>query len=192
MIIGLTGGIGSGKSVVAKIFEILGCVVFNSDQLAKNLYFEPAIREKIIKLMGSESYLSETKIDRSYISKNIFSNRSLLQELNALIHPEVALVFKKFVFDHPNKIIVKESALLFEADLTKQVQSIVLVAAEDELRIDRVIKRDGISKEDVIERINAQWPQDEKIKKADFVIYNNEREFLTPQVIDILSKIKHD
>ena len=191
MIIGLTGGIGSGKSTVAKLFEIIGCPVFYSDEVAKEIYFDKTVKPQIIELLGQEAYLSETEIDKKFIGSKIFSDTNLLHKLNSILHPAVIERFKKFTKNHNGKLIIKETALLFEAKLEAQVDKIILVAANDELRIHRVMQRDGLSKEEVLSKISAQLPQAEKIAKSDFVIYNNEEDFLITQVLAIYSNLNH-
>ena len=104
MIVGLTGGIGSGKSTIAKLFEIFGCIVFDSDSVAKQLYFDPIIKSHIIKLLGEESYVSENKINKKYISSIIFSNSNKLEQLNQIIHPAVIIELKKYNSDKPSFI----------------------------------------------------------------------------------------
>ena len=187
MVIGLTGGIGSGKSTVAKLFEVLGCSVFHSDAVAKEIYFEPRVRAQVIALLGAESYLPLGGIDKRYISTHIFNNTHLLHQLNAIIHPAVAEKFHDFALENKGKLLVKESALLFEAMLQDQVDKIVTVMAEDALRIKRVMERDSATQEEVIQRMQSQLPQTEKIKRSDFVIDNNEKEFLIPQVLTIFN-----
>ncbi len=189
MIIGLTGGIGSGKSVVANLFETLGCAMFNSDEVAKAVYFNEEVKKKVINLLGAEAYLNSDKLNKTYIGKKIFTNTDLLHKLNDIIHPEVKKQFAAFKKDNVGKIIVKETALLFEAKLNNDVTKIVMVASNDELRIKRVMARDGICKEDVLNKIKSQLPQEEKIKLSDYVIYNNEDEFLITQVLKIYNEL---
>lgn len=124
MLVGLTGGIGSGKSTVAKVFEILGSAVFNSDEIAKQVYFDTKIKQEVIDLLGEKAYKNNSEIDKTYISQQIFNDTRLLQKLNAIIHPAVIEAFKKFIAIHPQKIIIKESALLFEAKLTDELDKI--------------------------------------------------------------------
>jgi dephospho-CoA kinase len=182
-VIGLTGGIGSGKSTVANLFAILGCAHFNSDQVAKQVYFLPIIREKVLALLGTESYKGPTSLNTSYISSKVFSNTDLLHRLNAIIHPAVKDEFRKFCEQQPPKsLILKETALLFEANLQSQADILVVVAAPEELRIHRVMNRDKTSREEVLKRIKSQMPQEEKIKRADFVIMNDEKQSLIEQV----------
>ncbi|MCW3078141.1 MAG: dephospho-CoA kinase [Bacteroidetes bacterium] len=190
MIIGLTGGIGSGKSVVARLFEILGCAVFNSDDAAKLVYFNAEIKNRVIELLGNESYTTENLLNKPYISSKIFSDISLLNSLNGIIHPAVKIQFEKFASENAGKIIVKESALLFEANIDKAMDKIVLVVAEDEIRINRVATRDGLSREDILKKMKSQLPQEDKKKLADYIVYNNETEFVITQVLGIYNEIK--
>ena len=189
MIVGLTGGIGSGKSTVARFFELLGYPVFNSDKVAKEVYFKPEIKEKIIQLLGPEVYTKENTLNKNFISSKIFANTDLLHSLNTIIHPAVKKEFISFVSSSKNKLIIKESALLFEARLEKEVNKIILVVADDDLRLKRVIKRDGLMPEEVLKKIKSQLPQSEKMKKSDFVINNNEKELVIPQINAILNKL---
>lgn len=190
MIVGLTGGIGSGKSTVAKLFEIFGCPVFNSDEAAKKVYFETEVKAAVIALLGAEAYLPDSALNKSFISKKIFSDTQLLHALNAIIHPAVGKSFETFKKLHAGKIIIKESALLFEANIDGGMDKIIIVAANDELRIKRVMERDGLSREQVLEKLKSQMPQEEKIKRSHFVVYNNETEFIITQVIEIYQVLK--
>src|ERR1043166_1413772 len=128
MIAGLTGGIGSGKSTVAQLFEILGCPVFRSDDEAKDAYFEKDVRQAVIELLGPDAYSGDNSIDRSYISRKVFSNTNLLHQLNSIIHPVVKRRFTQFAELHKGQIIIKESALLFEAHLEKESDIIIVVS----------------------------------------------------------------
>lgn len=192
MVVGLTGGIGSGKSTVAKILELLGCAIFESDEVAKSVYFEPEIKTQVINLLGAQAYLSENQINKKHIGSKIFSDTTLLQKLNSIIHPSVIQKSKEFIAHHPDKIIIKETALLFEAKLEKEVDKIILVVAEDETRIHRVMQRDGLNKEEVQKKIASQLSQNEKIKKADYIVYNNETDLIVPQVIEIYKTLNKE
>lgn len=191
MVIGLTGGIGSGKSTVGKIFKILGCKLFNSDEVAKQIYFEQSVKPLVISLLGKESYLNDVTINKPYISSKIFSDIHLLNQLNNIIHPAVKTKFEIFKHANPNQLIIKESALLFEAGLQNQVDKIILVTANDDLRIKRTMLRDNLSEEDVVKKIKNQLPQNKKIKLCHFVINNNETELLIPQVIEVFKQLAH-
>lgn len=190
MVVGLTGGIGSGKSVIAKLFELLGCAVFNSDRVAREVYFDAKVRPEIIKLLGKDAYVGDEALNKNYISSKIFSDTLLLQQLNGIIHPAVIRKFKTFVTQHPGQIIIKETALLFEAHLEKEVDQIIVVAANEAIRVKRVMARDGLDQASVEKKIQSQLSQEEKIKGANFVIYNNEDVLVIPQVLHIYKQLK--
>ncbi len=189
MKIGLTGGIGSGKSVVAKIFRLLGAEIFNSDEAAKNQYSKNEIKNQVIHLLGNEAYDIEGNPNRKYIASKIFSDTDLLKLLNSIIHPAVKSDFELFCKKHSHKLIIKESAILFETGLYKELDSTILVTAPAELKIARVMKRDNITENEVVLRMKNQLNDEEKIKKADFIIYNNEKLFLTEQCLSIYDKL---
>lgn len=189
MTIGLTGGIGSGKSVVARLFEVLGCAVFNSDQVARQLYYEADIAPQVVDLLGAKAYRSPAEIDKTYISSLIFKNEQLRQQLNAILHPAVGRRFAAFVQANPHRTVVKETALLFEQHLERQVDKTIVVRADDDLRINRVMHRDGLSRSEVLNKLHSQMPQEEKAARADFVIDNSERDLLIPQVVVIYNRL---
>ena len=190
IVVGLTGGIGSGKSTIARIFKILGVQVYSSDERAKEMYFLPEIRAKIESLLGKEAYLNPTTLNKKFIADCIFSNDTLLQQVNALIHEAVKEDFKTFLQKHQKeKYLIKESALLIEAHLLASVDKVLVVTSKAEIRIQRVILRDGLNETDIQKRIHQQLPDEEKIKKADWVIENNEEKLLIPQVLQIHQKL---
>lgn len=191
MILGLTGGIGSGKSMVARVFETLGCALFNSDVVAKEVYYKTEVKSKVIALLGNEAYTSDSELNKPFISKKIFSDTTTLHKLNDIIHPAVKNEFVEFVEKNKGRIIVKETALLFEAGLTGQVDKIITVVANDELRIKRVMLRDNLSREEVLSKIKSQLLQEEKMKLSHFVITNDETEFIAPQVLKIMNQVKN-
>lgn len=191
MIIGLTGGIGSGKTTVAQLFETMGCVIYNSDERAKELYFNQNVKQTVVQLLGKEAYLSETEIDKNFISKKIFSNTQLLNQLNAIIHPAVKEDFIQFKNKYsPETLIIKETALLFETGDYKNLDYSVLVTAPLSIKIERVMKRNTLSKEEVEKRMAAQWPDEKKIPLADFIIVNDNTQALIPQVLQVIKKLK--
>lgn len=193
MIVGLTGGIGSGKTTVAKLFQTMGCIIYNSDERAKELYFNPEVKQQVIHLLGDEAYLNDTELNRDFISKKVFSNTLLLHQLNAIIHPAVKKDFEQFVNQFPlNRIIIKETAILFEIGIQKDLDYSILVTASVETKTNRVMKRNHISKEEVEKRMHAQWTDEQKIPLADFVIYNNPSDALIPQVLKVIENLnKH-
>ena len=190
MIIGLTGGIGSGKSTVSKLFETMNCPIYNSDEKAKDLYFKPSIKSSIINLLGQEAYLNEKEINKTYISKKVFSDDYLLQQLNQIIHPAVQEDFTAFKNKYASEsIIIKETALLFETDIYKEVAASILVTAPVYLKIERVQKRNSLPIEEVEKRMKAQWSDEQKIPLADFIVNNDGDTAIIPQVLSILKKL---
>ena len=192
MVVGLTGGIGSGKSTVAKLFEVMGVPVYNSDTRAKEMYYKPEVKKQVIDLFGSEAYNSEGKLNPTHVAKIIFNDSSKLQKINDIIHPEVEKDFKEFLKNNSShKIVIQESALVFETNIYKKLDKIILVTSPMEFKIARVIARDGMSAEEVEKRIKHQLPDEEKIPISDFVIKNDEVEGLIPQVISVFEKLKN-
>lgn len=189
-IVGLTGGIGSGKTIISKVFEAMGCVIYNSDEKAKEVYFNENIREKIIELLGEKSYLSHQEINKEYISETVFNNSILLEKLNSIIHPEVKNDFIAFQKkQNQNSIIIKESALLFEKNIYKELSFNILIIAPKELKISRVKSRSNLSDIEIEKRMMAQWQDDKKIPLADFVIDNSGNTSIIEQVISCIQKI---
>lgn len=190
MIVGLTGGIGSGKSVVAKILEVLGCKIYNSDDHAKAVYFIPEIKNKVIDLLGKKTYITPNEIDKKYISEKIFSDPNLLRQLNQIIHPAVKQDFELFVsMQNPKDIIIKESAILFETGIYKTTESNILVIAPRQIKTQRIIQRNGLSAEEIESRMNQQWSDEKKIPLANHIIYNDEKQALIPQVLQVFNQI---
>lgn len=191
MIVGLTGGIGSGKTTVAHLFETMGCVIYNSDDKAKEVYFQPIVKNQVIELLGKESYVDENEINKNYISEKVFSNTELLHQLNNIIHPAVKKDFILFQSKLPlGTIIIKESAILFETGIYKDLHKIILVTASLEVKIARVKKRNTTSEDDIKKRIAAQWSDEQKIPLANFVISNDGTQPLIPQVELINRQLK--
>ncbi len=191
MIVGLTGGIGSGKTTVAKLFETMGCVIYNSDDKAKEVYFQTVIKNQVIELLGKEAYFNENEINNNYISEKVFSNTELLHQLNNIIHPAVKADFILFQSKLPlETIIIKESAIIFETGIYKDLHKTILVTATLEVKIARVKKRNAASEDDIKKRIAAQWPDEQKIPLANFVISNDGTQPLIPQVESIIRQLK--
>lgn len=191
MIVGLTGGIGSGKTTVANLFETMGCVIYNSDDKAKEVYFQSEVKGRVIELLGKEAYLDEYEINKEYISKKVFSNTELLHQLNQIIHPAVKSDFILFKSKLPlGAIIIKESAILFETGIYKDLEKTILVTAPLEVKIDRVKKRNSTSEEDIKKRMSAQWTDEQKAPLANFVIVNDGIKALIPQVFKIIQQLK--
>lgn len=172
-VIGLTGGIGSGKSTVANIIEEKGYPVYYSDSAAKDIVnTEVQLRQRIVELLGSEAY-TDNLYNRKYVAEKVFSDAELLTALNGLIHPAVRLDFENWVPRQTTPFVFKETALLFELGLEKDCFKSVLVTADDNIRIKRVMDRDNKTYREVETIMERQMPEKDKIKRADFVIYNN-------------------
>lgn len=186
--IGLTGGIGSGKSVVAGIFEVLGIPVFDADTAAK------AIMEKdqqlafsIQELFGEESYINK-KLNRKFIANIVFNDPAKLEKLNALVHPAAILAADNWMSLQTTTYAVKEAALLFESGSASHLDFVIGVHAPQELRIKRVIERDNITAEQALARMSHQIDEKEKMRLCDFVVVNDERQLLIPQVTHLHQK----
>lgn len=191
MIVGLTGGIGSGKTTVAHLFETMGCVIYNSDDKAKEVYFQSDVKPQVVELLGNEAYLNDNEINKDFISKRVFSNTELLHQLNSIIHPAVKANFIFFQSKLPlGTIIIKESAILFETGIYKDLDKTILVTAPLNVKIERVKKRNSTSEEDIKKRIAAQWTDEQKVPLANFVIVNDGIEALIPQVILVIQQLK--
>ncbi len=185
--IGLTGGIGSGKSLIAKLFRMLGIYVYNTDDAAKKMYYTNVdLKQKMINYFGKEIYLSSGKLNKEYLSKQIFCNKTKLELINSWVHPLVKTDFENQIKLNENSpYIVKESAILIESKAYKNMDKIIVVSAPEDLRIERVCKRNNISKKQVMERIKNQLANNQLLKYADFVIENDNNKLLMPQVLNI-------
>ena len=180
-LVGVTGGIGSGKSTVCRFLSELGCTLFEADIVAKNLQLHDAeVIDGIKTLFGSEIYSVDSSgqmlLDRKKIAATVFSSPEKLGVLNNLIHPKVFREFQKSVLDAENqgvKILVKEAAILFESGSNKQLDVVVVVVADEQMRIERAVQKGLGNHEEIVRRIALQWPQKKLIEKADYVVVNN-------------------
>lgn len=174
-IIGLTGGIGSGKTTVAKFIEEMGFPVYFSDDRAKDIVNDDEVLKNNIKeLLGEEAYDENGFYNKKYVSEIVFNNDETRLQLNALIHPAVKIDFENWVNKQHAEFIFKETALLFELKLNESCYKSVLVTADDNIRIKRVMDRDQKTYREIEAIIDKQMPEKDKIKRADFVIYNND------------------
>lgn len=188
--VGITGGIGSGKTTVCKLFELLGVPVYYSDTEAKKLLDEDeVVKQQIVDLFGHDVIDESGKVDRKKMAALVFNNKERLEQLNAVVHPAVAQHFEAWCKKQTNVFILKEAAILFESGAHKQVDQVIVVSAPLDLKVERVMKRDKVAKEEVLKRINNQMPDEEKVKLADHVIYNDEKELLIPQVIAVYQQL---
>jgi dephospho-CoA kinase len=184
--VGITGGIGSGKSTVCKVFELFGVPVYYADDEAKKLLNTTTVQQQIIAAFGNEIINSNCEIERPKLAAIVFNNKEKLQKLNSIVHPAVAKHFEEWLAIHSNsKYILKEAAILFESGSYSQVDKIISVVAPVDIRISRTMKRDNISKELVLQRMQNQISDEEKIKRSHFVIHNDESQLVIPQIIDI-------
>ena len=173
-IIGLTGGIGSGKTTVAKFIEEAGFPVYYSDDRAKDIVnVDEDLKHRIINLLGQEAYNENGFYNPRYVAERVFGNQELLLKLNSLIHPAVKTDFESWVGSQDAEFLFKETALLFELKLNESCYKSLLVTADDNIRIKRVMDRDGKTYREVEAVMTKQMPEKDKVKKADFVIYNN-------------------
>jgi dephospho-CoA kinase len=186
--IGLTGGIGSGKSAVAGIFNVLGIPVFDADTNAKLVMETDASLSAAIKeLFGEESYL-EGKLNRPYIANLVFSDAFKLDQLNALVHPATISAANNWMHQQTTPYVIKEAALLFEAGSAAHLDFIIGVYAPQHIRIKRVMDRDNVTREQVLVRMNRQINEEIKMKLCDFVLVNDEQQLLIPQVLRLHEK----
>ncbi len=189
--IGITGGIGSGKTTACKQFAILGIPTYYADAEAKRLMVEDkALVRQIKKVFGKEAYLKSGALNRKHIAAIAFSNKSKLAILNALVHPAVGRDTLKWFRTQKNcPFALQEAALMYESGSYKKLDYVIAVTAPVDIRVARVMKRDGISEKEVLSRINSQMDEQEKVKRADFVIYNDPHHNLLQQVVHIYHQL---
>lgn len=190
--IGLTGGIGSGKSTIAKIIETLGYPVYISDLRAAWLMnWDLEVREALTSYFGDEIYLPEGRLNRQRFASIIFNDKNAIAEVNRIVHPAVTQDFLEWCGEQKKDILFFESAILFESKLEGLFDYIISISADMETRIKRVIERDTTNREKVIERINNQMPDSEKLSKSDFVIYNNDEDQIVKQILAIIHQLNN-
>lgn len=191
--IGLTGGIGSGKTTVAQVFEVLAIPVYYADQAAKDLMNQdPNLKKEIISAFGKEVY-KEGKLDRTFLGEMVFTDSEKLARLNSIVHPATLNHASSWMQNQKTPYAIKEAALIFEAGLEKFFDFIIGVSAPQNMRLERVMNRDLITAENVLLRMAQQMDESEKIKRCDFRVVNDGKQPLIPQVLKIhqtlLSKI---
>jgi dephospho-CoA kinase len=185
--IGITGNIGSGKTTVSKIFEVLGIPVFYADDAAKKVMLEDQILIDSLKSsFGADAYFSDGTLNHKYIASIVFNDETQLAKLNSIVHPAVFRTFDNWVGHVKNvPYVMKEAALLFESNSYKMCDYSVMVTAPLELRIQRVLQRDGLTRAEVEGRNARQFSEDKKIQLADYVIRNDDTELVIPQVSEL-------
>jgi len=191
LLIGITGGIGAGKSTVCRVFEWLHVPVYYADDEAKKLInSNKELKKDIKRLLGKESYDANGFYNRAFVSEMVFKNSGLLEQLNQIIHPAVALHFENWTLENSNsKYLLKEAAILFESGSHKKMDKIIGVQAPLSVRIERVNNRDRIPNSAIKARIDNQMSQDEKMKLCDYIITNDGIELIVPQVVNIHRQI---
>ncbi|MRG45636.1 dephospho-CoA kinase [Chitinophaga sp. SYP-B3965] len=183
-IIGITGGIGSGKSTVARIFGLLGIPVYSADDAAKEIMVKDQLLIGQIKdHFGAEAYLPDGSLNRKFISNIVFNDKSQLEKLNSIVHPATIRDSEAWAQRQRSPYVIKEAALLFETESFHHVDKVIGVYAPESLRILRVMKRDGVSRNDVLARMHKQIDDRIKMKLSDHVIYNDEQQMVIPQVL---------
>lgn len=189
--IGITGGIGSGKSTVCQMFKLLGVPVFEADTVAKKLINSHSeIKNGLIKLYGEEIYIPNKDVDRKKLANIIFNDDIQLAKVNELIHPIVHKEFIKWLKLQKSVYVIHEAAILFESGFYKFMDFTILVSAPEDKRIYWVMQRDGASEEQVKERMKKQWSDEQKRKFASIEIINNNRDLITPQIVKIDNQLK--
>lgn len=191
--IGITGGIGVGKTTVCQIFKTLGIPVFNADDTAKQIVNTNLIlKENIIELLGNEAYTSNG-YDRKYVAKKVFNDKNLLQKLNNLIHPQVRIMAKKWIEKQENhNYCLYEAAIMNAANKGDIFDKIIVITSPLTLRIERIKTRDNRTTDEILAIISNQMSEEERIKMADYVIVNNETESLIRQVLVIDTQLKNN
>lgn len=190
MLVGLTGGIGSGKSIVARVMESLGIPVFDSDKSAKNIINNDV---NVVKEITSEfgNVYEDSKLNAQKMAEVVFNDEKALEKLNNIIHPKVKESFDKWVNENTNTpILIKEAAILIESGAYQFMDKIILVIAPEQIRLNRVAARDKVLIDKVKERIESQLSDEQKSAYSDFIIVNDNQQMVIPQVMKILDKIK--
>ena len=191
VIVGLTGGIGSGKTTISKCFESFGIPVYIADDEAKGLMKRSkVIKRKLVLLFGESAY-KDGELNRSFLASKIFTDKTLLLKMNAIVHPKVASHFKRWLKKQDAPYVIKEAAIIFENKLESQYDYIITIVADEDLRIKRVMKRDDASKEKIRSIIKNQLSDAEKIEKSDFVIKNNDLDSAKKAATEIHYQILH-
>lgn len=189
--IGITGNIGSGKSLVCKIFNHLGINTFHSDEETKKLYLLPEIRKQIIDYFKDEVYFHDGRLNKKVLSYHLFKNPKALQFIEETLYPKLNETFDKWCERQNSDFVLFESAILFEKKFESQFDKIIFVSAPEEIRLQRAMHRDNCNEENVRSRMRLQWDETTKIKKSDFVIYNDGEQMLIPQVLNIFKDLQN-
>ena len=183
--IAITGNIGSGKSLICKIFNHLGINTFHSDEETKKLYFLPEVKKEIISHFGEEVYFADGSLNKKLLSYHLFQNEEALKFIESLLYPKLNQVFDEWCEKQTSDYVLFESAILFEKNFDKQFDKIIFVSAPEDVRVKRATQRDNCDEENVRSRMRLQWDEETKISKSDYIINNDVIEMLIPQIIKI-------
>ena len=183
--VGLTGGIGSGKTTIAEVFKQMGVAVYSSDDRAKSIMVnDVALRLEITNTFGTESY-SNNQLNRAYIARKVFSNSVELAKLNAIVHPALKKDFVLWCSNQKGLYILKEAAILFESNAHVGLDKVILVSAAKEIKLTRILNRDSSTREEILLRMDKQWSDEKKRVLSDFEIVNDEDESVINQILEI-------
>ena len=189
VVVGITGGIGSGKTTIANYIKSFGIPLYVADKEAKALMNRSkVIKRKLIQLFGDKAYV-DGKLNRPFLAKMIFNDKSLLNQMNAIVHPKVASHFKRWLKKQDAPYILKEAAIIFENNLQSNYDYIITVVADADLRIERILDRDETTREKIEAIIKNQWTDSQKEKLSDFVITNNDLDLAKKQALQIHTKL---
>ena len=187
--IGLTGGIGSGKTYVSKVFEKLGFPVFNADNYAKEyMHTDQDLVKAIIREFGSDIY-KDRKLQAKVLASIVFNDQEKLNQLNSLVHPIVKKGFIDWCFQINSKLVIKEAAILFESDSHIGLDAVICVVCPEEIRIERVMKRDNVNRSEVLSRIDQQMDVEKQKALSSYIIVNDGKHMVVPQVLDIIKEM---
>jgi dephospho-CoA kinase len=187
--IGLTGGIGSGKSTVGKIFEVLGVPVLYADAVAKQIMNDDAnVKTAIKSNFGNEAYVNDV-LSTKYLSEIVFSNKEKIEILNSIVHPATIDYANDWMKKQASPYVIKEAALIFESGSQENLDYVIGVKSPQALRIHRAIKRDNLTREQVLARMSKQVDEEIKMRLCDFLIVNDEQEMVMPQVLELHKKL---
>lgn len=186
---GITGGIGSGKTTICKVFETLNIPIFYADSIGKKLLnSDSEVITQVKEAFGEEMY-SEEGLDRKKMAAHVFGDKKALQKLNSIVHPAVGKAFDKWSSEQNSKYLLKEAAILFESGSHKSLDAVIYVYAPEVIRIKRVMNRDGVTEKEVKSRMANQWDDEKKRKLSDFVIFNDGSQAVIPQVLALHQKL---
>jgi len=184
--VGITGGIGSGKSLICKIFNVLGIPTYDADKEAQLIMTQSEqVKTALIQEFGAETYLPNGEVNRPFLSAQVFNDAEKLARVNAIVHPVVIQAAEDWSQQQQTPYSLKEAALLFESGSYKKLDYTILVTAPQDIRVQRVLQRDHTTEAQVLARMNKQMPDEEKIKLADFTIINDGQTALLPQILNL-------